>query len=125
MRMRACSVCVQRARLRPACTPLHNVCSVAIAWLNTELGRALAQVATRHNNTIQMGLFVTIMASIYMAERLNALAADNWESFSTQNYFDQRGVFISTLWSTPLLLIGVVMLFQSLYQASSLLVQVQ
>ena len=64
------------------------------------------------------------MASIYMAERLNKVAAANWESFSTQNYFDRQGVFVSTLWSTPLLLIGTVMLFQSLYNASSLLIQV-
>jgi hypothetical protein len=84
-----------------------------------------AQVATRHNNNVQIGLFVTIMTSIYMAERLNTLAAANWESFSTQNYFDRQGVFISTLWSTPLLLIGTVMLFQSLYNASSLLIQVR
>ena len=45
-------------------------------------------------------------------------------SFATQNYFDTHGVFMSTLWSTPLLLIGVVMLFQSLYTSSSLLIQV-
>lgn len=82
-------------------------------------------MATRHNNNVQIGLFVAIMASIYMAERLNTLAAANWESFSTQNYFDRQGVFVSTLWSTPLLLIGTVMLFQSLYNASSLLIQVR
>lgn len=64
------------------------------------------------------------MASVYLAERLNTLAAANWERFATQNYFDKQGVFISTMWSMPLLLIGVVMLFQSLYSASSLLVQV-
>ena len=82
------------------------------------------QVLTRHNNTVQIGLFVSIMASVYMAERLNTFAAANWESFSTQNYFDKRGVFISTLWSTPLLLIGTVMLFQNLYNSASLLIQV-
>jgi hypothetical protein len=71
-----------------------------------------------------MVIFVSIMSSVYMAERINTLAAANWDSFSTQNYFDKHGVFISTLWSTPLLLIGVVMLFQSLYNASSLLIQV-
>jgi hypothetical protein len=82
------------------------------------------QVATRHNNTAQIVLFVVLMAAVYLAERLNSLAAAHWERFSTQNYFDKQGVFVSTMWSMPLLLIGVVMLFQSLYNASSLLVQV-
>ena len=86
--------------------------------------RFALQVATRRNNTAQMVLFVIIMAAVYMAERLNTIAAANWERFSTQNYFDKQGVFVSTMWSMPLLLIGVVMLFQSLYSASSLLVQV-
>eukprot|EP00277_Geminigera_cryophila_P042963 CAMPEP_0173081578 /NCGR_PEP_ID=MMETSP1102-20130122/17368_1 /TAXON_ID=49646 /ORGANISM="Geminigera sp., Strain Caron Lab Isolate" /LENGTH=238 /DNA_ID=CAMNT_0013956209 /DNA_START=18 /DNA_END=735 /DNA_ORIENTATION=- len=85
----------------------------------------IAALTTRNNTNVQMTLFVVIMGSVYLAERLNVLAAANWKSFATQNYFDTHGVFMSTLWSTPLLLIGVVMLFQSLYTSSSLLIQVK
>ena len=85
----------------------------------------VAAIATRHNSNAQIVIFVGITGAVYMAERINVLAGAHWAKFSTQNYFDARGVFISTLWSTPLLLIGLVMLFQSLYSASSLLVQVK
>lgn len=45
-----------------------------------------------------------------MAERLNKLAAQHWESFSKQNYFDRRGVFFSTLVSGPLLVVMFIVL---------------
>ena len=83
------------------------------------------QVATRRYHTVQMGLYVVIMGSVFFAERLNALAGAHWESLGfTQNYFDKKGVFICSLWSTPLLLIGAVMLLQSLYTSASLLIKV-
>ena len=42
---------------------------------------------------------------IFFAETLNAAAADHWEAFAAQNYFDARGVFFSALVSGPLLLV--------------------
>lgn len=45
------------------------------------------------------------MAVVYNAERLNALAARHWRSFSRQNYFDKQGIFTSALLSGPLLVI--------------------
>ncbi|GAB2268794.1 hypothetical protein Dimus_003739, partial [Dionaea muscipula] len=35
------------------------------------------------------------VAGVYSAERLNRLLGQNWESFSSQNYFDAHGIFLS------------------------------
>ena len=56
------------------------------------------------------------------AEYLNGLAARNWRLFSTQNYFDERGIFASALFSAPLLLTAFVILLMTLKSAAGLLV---
>lgn len=45
-----------------------------------------------------------------MAEHLNAALAAHWQSFATQPYFDKQGIFISAVYSAPLLLIMFVIL---------------
>ena len=55
-------------------------------------------------------LLVFVVGVIFFAENLNSLAAENWQSFSEQQYFDDRGVFFSTLVSAPLLLVMFVIL---------------
>lgn len=50
------------------------------------------------------------VAGVYFAENLNRVLRKNWKSFSTQNYFDPQGVFLSTLWSGPLLVIAMIIL---------------
>lgn len=50
------------------------------------------------------------MAGVYLAENMNALLAYNWQSFAGQNYFDAHGVFVSVLWSGPLLVVAVIIL---------------
>jgi len=50
------------------------------------------------------------VAGVYFAENLNRELRKNWKSFSTQNYFDSNGVFLSTLWSGPLLVIAMIIL---------------
>jgi hypothetical protein len=44
------------------------------------------------------------------ASPLNAWGAANWRSFSTQNYFDKNGVFMSALFTAPLILVLLVQL---------------
>lgn len=41
---------------------------------------------------------------VYFSESLNELAARHWSSFSRQQYFDSQGLFISVVFSVPLLL---------------------
>ena len=61
-------------------------------------------VITRGMPNFQLGLFLAICAAVYAAQFLNAYGASHWERLGfTQNYFDERGVFISFAYSLPLL----------------------
>jgi hypothetical protein len=50
------------------------------------------------------------VAGVYFAENLNRFLGENWKSFAGQNYFDQNGVFLSAVWSGPLLVIAIIIL---------------
>ena len=52
-------------------------------------------------------------------EDLNAYLATNWRSFSTQNYFDKNGVFVSVVFSGPMLAASMFLLLNALRSASS------
>lgn len=51
-----------------------------------------------------------VVAGVYFAENLNRVLGSNWKRFATQNYFDPHGVFLSALWSGPLLFIAIIIL---------------
>ena len=82
-------------------------------------------VATRKYSTFQFGLIVAICALIYFAETFNSYGAKNWQTFSTQDYFDQNGVFASVIFSSPLLVLGVGIMLNALYETSQMLVTVK
>ena len=64
-------------------------------------------VLTRKNTTIQSMLFLYICFLVLLAEYLNTFCAENWESFSTQNYFDTHGSFAAVVYAAPLLVIAL------------------
>jgi transmembrane protein 18 len=74
-----------------------------------------------------LGPRLTIMGTIALivkcSEYLNRIAATHWASFSTQNYFDRRGVFMSIMVCCPLLLDSLIMLLLFLREASHLLIK--
>ena len=80
---------------------------------------------TRHRQNIQSLLLVLLCASVYFAETLNKYGAENWASFSTQNYFDKNGIFVSVVFSAPLLLTGTFMMLYTLYSSAHMLVSVK
>ncbi|TQD94907.1 hypothetical protein C1H46_019453 [Malus baccata] len=68
-------------------------------------------------------LFSEGVAGVYLAERLNTFLRANWKSFAGQDYFDEGGVFLSTLWSGPLLIIAIIILVNTLFSLCRLIVK--
>lgn len=52
-------------------------------------------------------LICLTVATVYFAENINTLGARHWTEFATQDYFDRHGVFISLLFSLPLMVIAL------------------
>uniref|UniRef100_A0A7N2KVE9 Transmembrane protein 18 n=1 Tax=Quercus lobata TaxID=97700 RepID=A0A7N2KVE9_QUELO len=63
------------------------------------------------------------VAGVYFAENFNRLLSENWKSFAGQNYFDPSGVFLSALWSGPLLVIAILILVNTLFSLCYLIVR--
>ncbi|XP_024020375.1 transmembrane protein 18 [Morus notabilis] len=83
----------------------------------------LITVSSRKNLNFQMVLFLLALAGVYLAERLNSLLGKNWKSFASQNYFDPNGLFLSVLWSGPLLFIAIIILINTLFSLCHLIVR--
>ncbi|XP_056284351.1 transmembrane protein 18 [Pseudoliparis swirei] len=60
--------------------------------------------------------FLLMVGLVYSAEYLNELAAMNWRSFSNFQYFDSKGMFISLVYSIPLLLNTVLIVMVWVYR---------
>jgi hypothetical protein len=73
----------------------------------------------------RMVLMVLIVVLVKSSEWLNEYGAQHWESFSTQNYFDKKGIFMGILFCAPLLLNCFLMLVAFLREASQLLIDVK
>ncbi|KAF4388185.1 hypothetical protein G4B88_021881 [Cannabis sativa] len=63
------------------------------------------------------------LGGVFLAERLNSFLGKNWKSFAGQNYFDPNGVFLSVLWSGPLLIIAIIILINTLFSLCHLIVR--
>ena len=57
-----------------------------------------------HPHDTLLTLFARAVALVRSAEYINRYAARHWREFALQDYFDPRGVFISLMFSTPLLI---------------------
>ncbi|KAL8204895.1 hypothetical protein R6Q57_010518 [Mikania cordata] len=80
-------------------------------------------ICSRKNINFQMYLFLLSLAGVYLAERLNTVLSNNWKSFAGQNYFDRHGVFLSVLWSGPLLVFATIILVNTLFSLCHLIVK--
>ncbi|XP_077409426.1 transmembrane protein 18 [Vanacampus margaritifer] len=69
--------------------------------------------------------FLLIIALVSSAEYLNELAAMNWRLFSEFQYFDSKGMFISLVFSIPLLFNAVIIVTVWLSRTFSTMVQLK
>lgn len=68
----------------------------------------------RSRPNAQLVCFLATCAAVWAAAPLNTLLAANWRRVGfTQDYFDTQGVFISIMYSAPLMLIAFVQLVSS------------
>ncbi|XP_044233206.1 transmembrane protein 18 [Thunnus albacares] len=69
--------------------------------------------------------FLLMIGLVYSAEYLNELAAMNWRSFSNFQYFDSKGMFISLVYSIPLLLNTVIIVMVWVYRTFSTMTELK
>ncbi|XP_068580658.1 transmembrane protein 18 [Cebidichthys violaceus] len=69
--------------------------------------------------------FLLMVGLVYSAEYLNELAAMNWRSFSNFQYFDSKGMFISLVYSIPLLLNTVIIVMVWVYRTFSTMTELK
>ncbi|XP_049612263.1 transmembrane protein 18 [Syngnathus scovelli] len=69
--------------------------------------------------------FLLILALVYSAEYFNEVAAMNWRSFSEFQYFDSRGMFISLVFSIPLLCNAVIIVAVWLHRSFSTMTELK
>ena len=70
-------------------------------------------------------LFVICAALCGSASLLNSLGAEHWEKFSSENYFDEHGVFLAITWCTPLVVLLLFLLLQMLFDVAKLMVNIK
>jgi hypothetical protein len=64
----------------------------------------------REKHSVQYVIFLAIGFIVYLSETFNTFANKNWTEFAKQNYFDDHGIFTTTIFCFPLLIIMIVQL---------------
>lgn len=90
-----------------------------------EIVLATVVLITRKNLSAQTFLFFLLFVMVYWAENLNTLLDRHWKKFATQAYFDRTGLFLSVVYSGPMLLIMVFIIINNLIQMVKMMVKVK
>ncbi|KAK7788491.1 hypothetical protein R5R35_011933 [Gryllus longicercus] len=85
----------------------------------------LMTLLTRNHSNFQVLLFFSLLLLVYFSESINEIAANNWSLFSNQQYFDTKGMFISLVFSVPILLNCMIMVANWLWQSSQLMTKLK
>lgn len=76
-----------------------------------------------HGSYLYDDLIAVSMA--YFSEPINEYAALNWKIFSKQQYFDSNGLFISTVFSMPILLNCMLLIGAWLYNSTQMMAELK
>ncbi|KAG8046280.1 hypothetical protein GUJ93_ZPchr0008g12461 [Zizania palustris] len=94
-----------------------------ISMLSFHASLLLVTIISRRNVNFQLILSALTFSGVFLADRINIFLGQHWKSFSSQNYFDPQGLFISVIWSGPLLLITILILVNTLVTLCLLMVR--
>ena len=86
---------------------------------------ALLTILSRNTGVFQAIYFGVIMVLVLLAEQINTWAAANWKLFAKQQYFDSSGLFISIVFSVPLLINCLVIVVCWLFDVGILITRVK
>ncbi|XP_011629998.1 transmembrane protein 18 isoform X1 [Pogonomyrmex barbatus] len=111
-----------------------------VALLTFHIVVTMTALMTRNHANFQIILFLVLLLLVYFSESINEVAATNWmrfprpfsrsdfnlvnnfrRRFSKQQYFDSQGLFISVVFSVPILINCMIMVASWLYQSSQLM----
>ncbi|XP_025072941.1 transmembrane protein 18 isoform X2 [Pogonomyrmex barbatus] len=92
-----------------------------VALLTFHIVVTMTALMTRNHANFQIILFLVLLLLVYFSESINEVAATNWMRFSKQQYFDSQGLFISVVFSVPILINCMIMVASWLYQSSQLM----
>ncbi|KAJ8911528.1 hypothetical protein NQ315_005898 [Exocentrus adspersus] len=70
-------------------------------------------ILTRNYGNFQALLFFCLLLLVYFSESINKMASTNWKIFSRQQYFDSNGLFISVVFSMPILMNCILMVYKT------------
>lgn len=82
-------------------------------------------ILTRNHGNFQAVLFFILLMLVYVSENINEVAAKHYRYFSRQQYFDSKGLFISVIFSIPLLINCLLMVCNWLYASGTLMVKLK
>ncbi|GJN14494.1 hypothetical protein PR202_gb01331 [Eleusine coracana subsp. coracana] len=83
----------------------------------------LSAVGLRRNANFQLFLLFLAYSGVYMAEKMNRYLGEHWQNFAGRNYFDRAGVFISVVWSGPLIFVSIISVVCSLITLCRMMVK--
>lgn len=86
---------------------------------------AILTIFTRKTGVLQSIYFAVLMIMVFCAEYINEWAARNWNLFASQQYFDSNGLFISIVFSMPLLFNCLVIVVSWLWDVGMLISNVK
>ena len=70
-------------------------------------------------------LYPPTVIIVVCSQYINEWCCNHWQSFSSQNYFDESGMFITLVVSLPLSMISLIAVGLGLYNTAQLVIQVK